>query len=106
LVTLKQFDVFPNRSARTRGRHPYFIVLQSDMLDGLNTRIVAPLFPASASGGGERFTPVVTVEGARYMVDMSNIGTIPARAAAAPTANLESERYQIVAATDLVFTGI
>jgi toxin CcdB len=106
LVRLKQFDVFPNRSARTRDTHPFFIILQSDMLERLNTRIVAPLFPASASREAERFTPVVVVDGDRYMIDMSNIGLIPLKAAAAPVANLESERYRLVAAIDLVFTGI
>ena len=106
MVRLRQFDVFPNRSPRTRETHPFFIVLQSDMLERMNTRVVAPLFPAAASNSAERLTPIVTVDGSRYMIDMANIGTIPIKAASAAIANLEAERYRIVAAIDLVFTGI
>ena len=103
---LRQFDVFPNRNPRTRDTHPFFIVLQSDVLESLNTRIVAPLFPANSPSRGERLMPVVTVSGARYMIDTSNMGAIPVKAAAQPVANLESERYRLIAAIDLVFTGI
>ena len=51
--------------------------------------------------------PEVSVKGASYVVDMTNIGVIPTRELKGPAAeNLEYRRDDIVRAIDLVFTGI
>jgi toxin CcdB len=104
-VTL-QFDVFPNPDRDSAASHPYFVVLQSNAIAHLNTRIVAPLVPPSAVRGFERLMPLVSVDGRTLMIDVSNLGTIPVREIPAPILNLESERYRIIATIDLVFTGI
>ena len=40
---MAQWDVFANPSPRMRQVLPYVVVLQSDLLSGLGTRLVAPL---------------------------------------------------------------
>jgi hypothetical protein len=40
---LRQFDLIPNPSERSRGYAPYFVVLQSHHLENLDTVVVAPV---------------------------------------------------------------
>ena len=101
-----QFDVFVNPDPEFVESHPYFVVLQHDGLRRLNTRIVAPLISPKTIPLFERLMPQVTVKGSPYVIDMTNIGVIPAGALQERVANLEDRRYDIVRAIDLVFTGI
>jgi toxin CcdB len=105
-MSARQFDVFANPDPDSAGEHPYFVVLQHDIIGHLNTRIVAPLIAPRHLPLFEKLMPEVRVKGSRYAVDMTNIGPVPARLLENPITNLESARYQIVAAIDLVFTGI
>lgn len=106
MVELKQFDVFPNPKPERRATHPFLIVLQSDRMPRLRTRVVAPLVPLMKIAGWERLMPEVVVQKNRYVISVHDLGAIPASVMLAPVANLEEYRYQIVRAIDLVFTGI
>ena len=46
------------------------------------------------------------MRGARYVIDITNIGAIPTSLLRKSVANLEERRYEIIGALDLVFTGI
>ena len=105
-MAAKQLDVFANPDPEFSETHPYFIVLQHDALAHLTTRVVAPLITPKAIPFFERVMPEVNVGGARYVVDVTNIGVIPARLLQDRVANLEGRRYDIVRAIDLVFTGV
>lgn len=50
--------------------------------------------------------PLVTVRGRDYVVLVQEPGAFPVRQAPKRVANLESQRYRIVSALDLLFTGI
>ena len=106
MVSLRQFDVFPNPSPRTRAEHPYFVILQSDRLDRFATRVVAPLIAPTRFQFLERLLPEVTVKGKPYVIAIPDIAPIPVKMLQPAVANLESERYRILAAIDLLFTGI
>ncbi len=105
-MAANQFDVFVNPDPDFSESHPYFIVLQHGVLGRLNTRIVAPLIAPRAIPFFEKLMPEVTIKGSRYVIDMTNIGVLPVQILQEPVANLESRRYDIVRAVDLVFTGI
>ena len=106
MVNLRQFDVFPNPSTRTRQARPYFVVLQSDQLSQLNTRIVAPLAAPAKIEHLESLMPKVSVRGRPYVILTQEVGAFPLRQAPKSVENLEAERYRIVSALDLLFTGI
>ena len=106
MVTLRQFDVFANKSPRSRDTHPYFIILQSDLLEQFTTRIVAPLIAPTRIAMLERLMPEVSVGGERFVVAMPDLGPMPVHAIGAAVENLESERERLIGALDLVFTGI
>ncbi|HWE05950.1 MAG TPA: CcdB family protein [Rhizomicrobium sp.] len=105
-MNLRQFDVFPNPSSRTRRSRPYFVVLQSDQLHQLDTRIVAPLVAPAKILHFEPLMPEVRVRDRPYVILAQELGAFPVQLAARAVANLESERYRIVSALDLLFTGI
>jgi toxin CcdB len=105
-MNARQFDVFSNPYPDSVSSHPYFIVLQTDALEHLNTRLVAPLVAPKLLPLFERLMPEVGVEGSRYVIDFTNIGAIPTRMLQKPVANLEAERDRFIGAIDLVFTGV
>ena len=105
MVSLRQFDVFPNPSPRTRAENPYFVVLQSDRLERFATRIVAPLITPAKIQFLEHLLPEVVVEGEPYVIAIPDLGPIPAKMLQPAVANLEAERYNILGAIDMLFTG-
>jgi len=102
----RQFDVYPNPDPETREFHPYLIVLQSDALGHIATRVVAPLVSPKRIQFFERLLPEVTVEGKKYVVATPDLGAIPTMELKSPVANLEQQRDRIIASIDLLFTGI
>jgi toxin CcdB len=106
LVALKQFDVFPNPDARGRATHPFFVVLQSDLVSGIRTRVVAPLAHSAKLKSRERLLPEVRIAGQRYVISMPDLGAVPVHALPPAIDNIERERDRIVAAVDVLFTGV
>ncbi len=50
--------------------------------------------------------PEVTVEGRQFVVMPQELGPFAVKAMPAAIANLEAERYRLIAALDLVFNGV
>jgi toxin CcdB len=105
-VSVRQFDVFANSDPRSRNSRPYFIVLQSDQLDQFDTRIVAPLVAPSKILNFERLMPEFEISGKIFVLLPQQLGAYPVRAMKRVVANLEAERYRLIGALDLLFTGI
>ena len=59
----RQFDVVPNPDAEDAAYRPYLVILQSDLVSGLHSTIVAPLIPREAFSGASRLNPVLAVDG-------------------------------------------
>jgi toxin CcdB len=95
-----------NPNPETRAEHPYLVVLQSDMVSAIETRVVAPLVSPRQVRFLERLLPEVTVQGHKYVIAVPDLAAVPAQALGETVANLEDYRYQIVGAIDLLFTGI
>jgi len=102
----RQFDVFANPDRESSKAHPYLIVLQSDAVSQIDTCIVAPLVPPRTIKLFERLLPQVTIDGVQFTIAVPDMAAIPTAEIGTPIANLEADRYRIVAALDLVFTGI
>jgi hypothetical protein len=52
-VVIRQFDLFPNPSIRSREEAPYVVVLQSQYAGDLPTAVIAPVYRAEVA---ERLT--------------------------------------------------
>jgi len=105
---MAQFDVYRNPNPATRARIPYFVDVQSDLLDSLATRVVVPLCKPTVLKGrlAERLNPLFQVEGRKVCLLTPELAGIPARNLGAPVGNLSGERDAFVAALDLLISGI
>ena len=102
---MSQFDVY--RLSSRRGGSQYVVDLQADILDELATRLVAPLRPLkSREDLVPRLTPVVEVQGETYFIVLSEIAAIRLKELGRPIDNLDTHRDEIIAAIDILFTGI
>ena len=105
---MAQFDLYRNPNPTTRARIPYLLDVQSDLLDSLATRAVVPLCkPAVLKGKlAERLNPAFEVEGRKLCMLTPELAGVPVKALGAPIGNLASERAAIIAALDLLISGI
>jgi toxin CcdB len=103
---MNQFDVMANPFPRSRGRQPLLVNLQSDLLArSLDTVVVAPLEPAQGTFA-DRLNPSVTVEGESYVMIAQEVVTVRKSALGKARASVANERDKIIAALDLLFTGV
>jgi len=105
---MAQFDVYRNANPATRARIPYLLDVQSDLLDSLATRVVVPLCKPGILKGrlAERLNPVFRVEGKEVAMLTPELAGVAAKALGGPIGNLSGQRGAIIAALDLVISGI
>lgn len=104
---MPQFDVYRNPDASTRTRFPYLLDIQSDLLDSLSTRVVVPLAGASDDAAPiARLMPVFEVGGRRVVMRTTEIAGVPRKAIGAHVGSLAGRRHEIVAALDVLITGV
>jgi toxin CcdB len=104
---MAQFDVYPNPDKGSQVRIPYVVTLQSDLLDTLEYYVVAPLRAKQDATVIPllRLNPRVTVEGETFFARMQDLATVPRAMLKRPIANLASQRDELLAALDFLFTG-
>jgi len=85
---------------------PYVVVLQSDVVSETSFVIVAPLVPALPTSKPSRLYPTFDIVGRRHMLLTPDLASLPRKALAEPVASLSEQRFQIIAALDILFTGI
>lgn len=104
-----QFTVHRNRNAATKARFPLLLDVQSDLLSELGTRVVVPLSPATAATrrtAMRTLTPIVVVHGTDYLMVTPQLAGIVARELGAAIADVSAQRPTVLAALDLLITGI
>ena len=105
---MPQFDVYRNVNPATRGRIPYLLDVQSDLLEPLVTRVIAPLGKLELLRGtkADRLNPVFEIEGRSVLMLTPELAGVPAKVLGQQMENLAQHRDIIIAALDMVFTGI
>lgn len=104
---MAQFDVFSNANPASCRDIPYLLEVQSDLLDVLATRVVVPLVRAMEMGmAAKTLNPQFEIEGVSVVMSTSEIAGVPRRAIGEKIASLQHRREEIIAALDLLFTGI
>jgi toxin CcdB len=102
---MAQFDVF--RFAPGGAGFTFVVDVQNGLLDGLATRIVAPLYPLTAKSQPIlRLNPVVQIEGERYYLAMQEMSALRVKSLGPAVASLERIRTEIIAAIDFLITGV
>lgn len=105
---MAQFDVFQNLDASTRRRIPYLLDVQSDLLEGLATRVVIPMSRAARDGRTriDRLMPEVELEGAAFTLVTPQLAGVPRAVLGPRVGSLASRRHEIVAALDVLTSGV
>lgn len=106
---MPQFTVHRNQNTATRSRYPLLLDVQSDLLGPLGTTVVIPLTPASAAARRsalKTLMPVCQVDGKGYVLATPMLAGIARRELGPAVTSLAGERQAIVAALDLLLTGI
>ena len=101
------FDVYAN-SGKYAASTPYLLDVQSDLLDGLDSRMVIPLrslkhFPSVYLP--TRLTPTFVIEGEECLLETPKMGAVPLRMLKLPVASLASQQEKITSALDFLFHG-
>lgn len=80
--------------------------VQADLLEGLNTRIVAPLLPISEAPTPARFlNPVFTFEGETFVMATQFLSAVSIRQLGDPVGDLDESFAEISRALDTLFQG-
>ena len=104
---MPQYDVFPNPSASAANGIPFVVVIQSELLDALSTRLVVPLAePHSAGKVPARLCPLIMVEHRRLHALAHYAAPLPARLLRRPVANVAAQASALVDAMDMVLSGV
>lgn len=104
---MAQFDVYRNVNPATRTAIPYLLDVQADLLDSLVTRVVVPLvLAAEMSAAAKVLNPQFTVNDAVVVMSTAELAGIARRSLGDKVDSLAGQRDEIIAALDLLFTGI
>ena len=104
---MPRFDVYRNNGAQAAVT-PYLLDVQSDLLQGLETRIVVPLrrcdrFPAVSLPAN--LTPTFDIEGIKCLLETPKLAAVPLRLLKTKVTTLAASQFEITAALDFLFQG-
>jgi toxin CcdB len=102
---MAQFDVHKNPRG---GAYPYLLDVQADLLASLVTRVVVPLMSVKRYGARPitRLNPTAAVNGVDHVLLFQELAAVPPAALGERITSLASRRAELVAALDLLFTGV
>jgi toxin CcdB len=102
---IRQFDIVPNPDAEDAAHRPYLVVLQSNLVDGLRSTVVAPLVVRGELLGAPRLNPMIVVEGRECWLATHELFAIDRRVLGQSITSLEDRRDMVIGALDFLFIG-
>ena len=104
---MKQFDLYENTDSDSREKYPFFVDVQTDLLDELNSRVVIPITTVQdAKSFPKNLCPVVEIRNKNYALLTHQITTVSASFLAYKEGSLLLNRSDIISALDFLLTGI
>lgn len=103
---MAQFTLYHNANRQTQSRYPFLLDIQSDFLDELKTRLVVPVIRLAEQKIITRLNPIFEWEQQQYLLVVQEMAAIPTKNIGAKVTELETFRGEILAAVDLLITGI
>lgn len=100
---MAQFDIYTSPSAGAA----YLLDLQDELIDMLSTRVVAPLIALEEVDKRMKIlSPVIPVKGVDHILMTHLLAAIPGASLKGKVGSAASQRDEIIAALDFLFTGI
>lgn len=104
---MAQFDVYLNPNRDTCKAIPYLLDIQADLLASLSTRVVVPLILAEEMKlAARQLNPQLKINGIAVVMSTAELAGILTRSLGEKVTSLKESRTEIIAALDLLFTGI
>ena len=104
-LVIRQFEVFPNPSSRSRKVIPFVVALQSHFLEALDTVIVAPLMRYPSDAKANEVMVEIELSDERLMLDLSSLANIERTLLKTARGDLLRHEYDICRALERLFTG-
>ena len=105
---MSQFSLYENENKSSKKTYPYFVDVQNDLLDGLNSRIVIPLslYKTLNETNVKKLCPVIDIKQGCFVLLTQQMTSVPKSLLKKKVTSLEKFRYEILGAVDLLLTGI
>lgn len=105
---MSQFSLYKNNDKRTATAYPYFVDVQSELLDTLNTRLVIPLTPTELleKKAPSHLCPVIHIDEGDLVILTHQMASVPTKILREPVNDLSIFRDEIISAIDFLITGI
>lgn len=104
---MAQFIAYANGNPASRRRVPYVLDVQSDLIDTMGSRVMIPLIaPERAGHAIKGLMPRLDIAGEVMVMDTAQIASVPRRVIGMQVADLSDQRPAIMAALDMLISGI
>ena len=105
---MAQFSLYKNEDSTSNDAYPYFVDVQNPLLSDLNSRLVIPLSPHGALNNtdAKRLCPVIHLDEGNFVLLTHQMTSIPSSILKTEVTSLESFRYEILGAIDMLISGI
>jgi len=105
---MSQFTLYENENKSSKKAYPYFVDVQNDLLDELNSRIVIPLslHKMLNKTNAKKLCPVFEIKKKSFVLLTHQMTSVPRSILKKKVTSLEKFRYEILGAIDLLITGI
>ncbi|WED24615.1 CcdB family protein [Vibrio sp. JC009] len=105
---MSQFELYKNNDKSTATAYPYFVDIQNELLDTLNTRLVIPLTPVELleKKVPSHLCPIVHINEGDFVILTHQMASIPTKNLKEPVNELSTFRNEIISAIDFLITGI
>jgi toxin CcdB len=98
---MNRYDVYKNTFSPS-----YILDVQTDLLSGLNTRVVVPLIKIKEAPKTAKYlNPIFEINGNEYAMVTQYIASIPISELTNPVTNLHQHHHEISSALDMIFSG-
>lgn len=105
---MAQFAVHRNNNPKSKVSIPYLLDVQSDLLAELNTRLVIPLYLRKSLPFKPitRLMPEFIIENKKTILMTPQLAGISIKSLGDEIINISAHREEIIAALDLLITGV
>jgi len=105
---MSQFTLYKNEDISTNEVYPFFIDIQHSLLDNLNSRMVIPLSTHKILNNtdAKRLCPILHFDEGSFVLLTHQMTSVPKSILKTEVTSLEKYRYEILAAIDMLISGI
>lgn len=104
---MKQFDIYSNTDPDTSEAYLYFVDVQTELPESLNSRVVIPLTKALPEKAlPKNICPEIEIQGVTFVLLTYQITTVPGSFLKEYSGTVVSVRNEIINSPDVLIAGI